>query len=301
MKSTTIAVTADIHYGTLVDRKGLEDYIDFLVQRNIDILVIAGDMASRGPHHRDFVEFLEILSAFPGRVMATPGNHDLWTRRGDSMELLRRELGEMMSHHGMILLDGNPQIAGNMGIVGSVGWYDYSFRHVPDEYVYLFRNIKFRIPNGKGGSAIKSWPELDARDYRHKSCEVSYDGSNWKRSTWQDFRFIRWDMDDYQALDFILNRLADDIEKIRPKVDRVMAVTHHLPFARFVPDIPDPVWSFHRAFLGSDEMGALLMSFPKVQYAFFGHNHRDWFEKIGHINARNLFYHRGPGTYYIQL
>jgi 3',5'-cyclic AMP phosphodiesterase CpdA len=297
MKTISIAVTADIHYGTVAGREDLEGYVELLAGNGIDILAIAGDLNSRGFGHRSFGEAVSILQKFPGKVLFTPGNHDLWTGKGDSFRILTQDMPAMLSDAGIHLLDGSPFVVGGLGIAGSVGWYDYSFRHVPPELESLFSGFLFRFPGNGGHERQLHWRELTTEEYRLKTCQVSSDGQSWKKSTWQDRNFIHWEHSDEAFLSYCLERLEEDLQSLDSRVDRIAVITHHLPFARFVPDIPDPTWGFHRAYLGSGRIGELMSCHPKVRHAFFGHSHRNRQIGLGGISAQNVYFHRYPGTY----
>lgn len=282
-----IALTADIHYGTQTRKKDLEKYISALNKTGVGYLLIAGDLASRGADHDQFKEALEILQKFRGEILFSPGNHDLWTGKGDSFDLLIHKMPAMLEGTNIHLLDNSPVIIDHLGFVGSVGWYDYSFRTVPGVLEELFSNYKFAFDEGK---TVFRWDQLTAAQYASKECVVSADGENWHKSTWQDKRFIKWEFTDDQFLNYCIDRLREDIESIYPHVEKIVAITHHLPFKEFVPDIPDPTWGFHRAYLGSSAIGKLLLEYPRVKYAFFGHSHRNRMIQINGLCAGNVYF-----------
>jgi len=282
-----IAVTADIHYGTRTGKEEIESFLSTLKKDGIEYLVIAGDLASRGADHRNFIEAIGILQQFSGKILFCPGNHDLWTIEGNSFELLTDKIPGLLCGSNIHLLDGNPFIIGDLGIVGSVGWYDYSFRVVPVELEKVFSQYIFRFDRG---DTMLRWNQLTLSEYRGKECRVSLDGRQWKKSTWQDKRFIKWHFSDDRFLDFCIKRLKADIESILPRVSNIMVITHHLPFPEFVPNIPDPTWGFHRAYLGSKKIGETLLQYPQIRYVFFGHSHRNREIKLNGITARNVFF-----------
>lgn len=292
------AFTADIHYGTHTDDKGLEEYVEDLNLNNAGLLVIGGDLASRGATHREFKEALNILQKFEGEILFTPGNHDLWTRDVSSFDLLVKGIPDIFQGTNLHLLDGMPFVVGDTAIVGSVGWYDYTMRFVPRDLCKLFSRYTFRFHNS---SVLMGWNELSLGEYESKVCEVSEDGENWKKSTWMDKNHIKWDFDDYRFTDYCLDQLRKDLESAGEASSRIIVITHHLPFSDFVPYIPDPTWSFHRAYLGSEKLGQLIKKYPKVKQVYFGHSHRNTRMSINGIQARNLYFPEEGGTEIIEF
>lgn len=282
-----IAVTADIHYGTRTKREVLEKYINSLNNTGAGLLLIAGDLTGRGTDHAHFREVLEILRKFKGKILFSPGNHDLWTTDGDSFDILTGKMPRMFRDSNVHLLDNSPVVIGGIGFVGSVGWYDYSFRKVPQLLEEHFGKYLFTFDEGK---TLYRWNELTTAQYEGKECRVSDDGENWHKSTWQDKRFIKWDFTDDEFLNYCIGRLRQDIKSLSPHVEKIVAVTHHLPFEEFVPDIPDPTWGFHRAYLGSAAIGKMLLEYPRVQYSFFGHSHRNNMIQINGLWAGNVYF-----------
>jgi len=294
---TKIAITADLHYGTHMGGDELENYVDDLNKKGVDVLIIGGDLASAGADSGDFIEAVSVLSSFGGKVLFVPGNHDLWTKSGNSFELLNRKIPAILKKYGIHSLQGNPFQVGNLGIVGSVGWYDYSFRKVPENFKKKFEDYYFMFSKDR----IVRWEQIETRDYKIRQCAVSLDKKHWQKSIWQDKRYVRWKFTDEKFLTYCIENLKKDILEVYREAAEIMVITHHLPFVEFVPDIPDPVWSFHRAFLGSSEMGKLLMDFPKVRYAFFGHSHREKFLELNGILARNVYFHSRQKTFILNI
>lgn len=299
MRNIKIAITADIHYASLMDRERLELYLASLVEQKADILIIAGDLCTFGAEDKSFKELVSILGAFPGRVLFTPGNHDLWTAN-DSFNLLTIQIPEISKKYGCHILDGNPYVIGGTGIVGSVGWYDYTFHEIPEHLRKIFCRYIYKFSCSSGEKIIK-WEEIGYEELLSKSCSVSEDGENWKQGTWTDKYYIHWKLTDEQFLDFTIKTLEKDIQEIYDKVDSIIAVIHHLPFIEFVPESENPIFGFHRAYLGSVKIGKLLQKYPKIKQVFFGHSHKNSSKTVYGMKSRNLYFHIKPETCFIKI
>jgi len=293
-----VAVTADIHYGTLTDGEKLSEYITDLNRKGIAYLIIAGDLATRGATHDEFAEALSILQNFSGKVLFVPGNHDIWTRTVDSFTLYKKVIPQLLKEIDFHFLDGNPLVIGDTGFVGSIGWYDYSFREVPREFEKYFSNFLFKF--GKNGY-IKKWSQIGNDEYMGKVCMVSEDGVKWKKSVWQDKRYIKWDYNDLEFLDYCLLQLRRDIDKLKDSVKEIIVITHHLPFFEFVPDLRDPIWAFNRVYLGSRKIGDLFFQYPKIKLVLFGHSHHNRTIQLGRILGRNIYFPGDGGSEILEI
>ncbi|MCE1248695.1 MAG: metallophosphoesterase [Firmicutes bacterium] len=292
------AFTADLHYGNLTGKDDILSFIENMNGQSVDYIVIAGDLATRGATHNEFPELIELFRNFEGGVLFTAGNHDIWTKTESSFNLLTEKIPELTKETNCHFLDGNPVVIGKTAFVGSIGWYDYSFRFVPENLSRMFQEYYFRFSSEPQSFR---WNEITPEHYEGKQCRISPDGEKWRLSTWQDRNFVKWDFTDYSFLDYCHDRLKKDIESVLPGSERIIAVMHHLPFASFVPDIPDPMWGFHRAYLGSEKTGEFLFSFPQITDIFFGHSHRNTSKEINGKSAHNLFFHNGQGYKIMQF
>jgi predicted phosphohydrolase len=249
-----IVALADLHYGLRPDWDRLvEDLARAVTSEGGDVLVIAGDVATA-----DAVGFgpcLDLFSAFPGARLLVPGNHDLWTRGQDSAALYERILPALCRDHGFHMLDLEPYRAPDgTAFVGSVGWYDYSFR---DE--------SLDVP--------RAWYE--------KKC---YPG----RLEWMDARFVKLPFDDHAFTQRLLKRLDAHLDRTAD-APRVVALHHHIPFPELVTRRPhDPAWTFGNAFMGSARFGRLLADRPNVVLSLSGHSHARRQSRIGNLLAVNL-------------
>ena len=120
-----VLVTADLHYDIARSRESARRVADQACTAGGDALVLVGDTA--GADLGPLRECLALFERFAGRKLLVPGNHCLWCRQGeDSLHRYEHVLPEAASEAGFAVLDHSPVATGPVGLVGSVGWYDYS-------------------------------------------------------------------------------------------------------------------------------------------------------------------------------
>jgi hypothetical protein len=133
-----------------------------------------------------------------------------------------------------------------------MGWYDYSFQ----DPILKLREIFYRR---------KSIPGL---------------------VTMNDVQFVKWRFSDKEFTALCAERLAADLRNVSRRVDRIVAVTHFVPFESLIPPLEGLPLMFARAFIGSAELGRVLRRFRKVRYVFAGHAHLESHAQVGPIRAR---------------
>ena len=272
-----LIATADLHYDIAEYRPRVEALADAMCRQEADALALAGDL---------FAVDLAVLEAclrlfegFRGTKLLVAGNHDLWTTTGDSFALYDRIIPDVARAHGFHDLDGGPKILGDVGLVGTIGWYDYSFR---DESLGI--PLRFYEQKTAPGFALHT-PSL-----RH----LIYPGEDLPRSAlaarsyWNDGRMIHWALDDRRFNQITVQRLEAQLAEVEPRVRTIVAITHHVPFRQMLHRKSDPTWGFGNAFLGSDALGETLLRHPKVSHALFGHSHTRDRQRVGPIDALNV-------------
>ncbi len=282
-----IIITSDLHYNIKRSRKATEELSKNLKSISADVLIIAGDIA--GPEIDEFRKALELFADFRGIKLFVPGNHDLWVCDGASSFDKLSNLSKVAEEYDFILLDGNPQVIDKVGFVGTIGWYDYSFKDdslaVPMEF--------YRAKVGPGRVAL--FPDEFRVDFDlSKLLPHHYKIT----SIWNDRNFVKLPFSDEKFTDILLHRLASDIEKIKRDTENIIAVTHHLPTRNLVWLRGDPNWDFASAFLGSQRFYEILKNYPQIKYCFSGHNHRsaEWtdgkiqFVSIGSTYRKKVLY-----------
>ena len=233
-----LTLTNDLHLDLIhLWNHPLSHFLDRLAREGVRRLVLAGDLISFAEQNLD--KAFRALAGFTGQILYTPGNHDLWTRYGDSLQLYEEYIPAVCARHGRHYLDAAPYIDGTVAVVGNVGWYDYAFRDeslgYPDDW-YRQRWIPGRFQ-------------------------------------WMDRQYIRWPLTDPEFVDRCCRRLDAQLAGLPDSVDTVVVVTHHIPFHELLVRKSDPVWRFGNAFMGSPRLGAVIRRHPRVTHVFCGHSH----------------------------
>lgn len=294
-----IVVTSDLHYNIKRSRKATEELVFTLRKIGADIFIIAGDIA--GVDTRPFEEALSLFSDIAEIKLAVLGNHDLWVSDGLSSLDKARLLGKLAQEYGFSLLDTSPCVVDSVGIVGTIGWYDYSLRDYRLKVPLDFYRAKI------GPGRVLLLKERYKDDFRYMGhllqfAHVDKDillGLKDITSIWNDRNFVRLPFSDEEFAERLSSQLREDIEKVEKVVDSIVVIMHHLPTRELVLYRGDPNWDFAAAFLGSSRFyEEVLYHTQKVRYCFCGHNHRfaEWYDgrirfiSIGSTYREKSFY-----------
>jgi Calcineurin-like phosphoesterase len=237
---------SDLHVDAPGNAAAVAALADLAAAERPDVVVIAGDVcngtAKLAPTLRMFA------NAAPHRVYV-PGNHELWgTDQGKpgTRERYYQDLPRIAREAGFHPLVVEPLVVADVGFVGTMGWYDYSFADPAD-----------------GWSA-------------EEIATKSRDGLEW-----MDRRYVRWKgpdglpSPDPDVAGLLLEDLRDQIDSLSSAPLRTaVLVTHHLPFRSLVPPVfVDGRLKFFRAFLGSVRLGEAARADPRISVAYAGHVH----------------------------
>ena len=253
-----IALLSDLHVDMIPRRHRraiMAEIADCMRARAIDVVVVAGDVASRmGP----ILDTLPILAVGRLANLYVPGNHDVW-RTEHERDQGRTSFGGLtllasrIAGTGFHYLPGSPIVVSEgpdrVGFAGMLGWYDYGFA-----------DPALGIP------------------------EETYRAKQWRNQTWQDRDHATWVgyggrwWADREVCAYFLAGLERDLRALgldeQGGGPPTIAVSHMLPFVELVYRDPDPEEGFFAAYLGSPLHGALLERFPAIRAAFAGHTHR---------------------------
>ncbi|MFB3893535.1 MAG: hypothetical protein ACE15C_16100 [Phycisphaerae bacterium] len=167
-----------------------------------------------------------------------------------------------------------------VGLVGSIGWYDYSFKDERLEVPEAF----YRAKVAPGAAAYLSEHRHLVEAHRERLSPRHMEMG----SRWMDGVHVDLGMSDHDFVQRLSARLAAQLAELAPKVDRIVAFIHHLPFGEMVPkDRPDR-FAFAAAYMGSGALGEVLLACPKVTHVYCGHSHWPDDRKIGHLNVINV-------------
>jgi hypothetical protein len=270
-----LLVTDDLHYDHGKSHGLADEVIGRINQAGGDVLLVVGDTAVADG---DGLERCLAKFKFAGPKLFVAGNHELWTHGTDSYELFTSILPKRVRRMGWQWLEAEPYVAGDVAIVGSVGWYDYSFAPA-----YLKIPKRFYEAKVSPGAAERF--EEFAHLFQPSADDIPPEARR-VMARWNDGKFVKLRRSDEAFLAERLEVLRAQLEQVAD-VPTVVAAVHHLPFAALLPPQRNPQWDFARAFLGSERTGELLLRFPNVTRVYCGHSHFPADVRVGHIHAVN--------------
>jgi Icc-related predicted phosphoesterase len=270
-----ILTTADLHYNQPKSRALADALIDEINAIEADVLLVVGDTATS---EGDALERCLSRFQFAGPKLIVAGNHDLWTHEADSYRIFTEDLPKRVRALGWQWLEEEPLVIGDVGIAGSVGWYDYSFAWPALGIPRRFYEAKISPGAAERFSEFVSLFERKDDLSQHAQEIVA---------RWNDGRYAKLGRSDEQFLEELLTKLKRQLEEIS-RVQRVIVATHCVPFAELLPPTGRAQWDFARAYLGSARIGELVQSFPNVSHMVCGHSHFPVECTIGHIQAINI-------------
>ncbi len=248
-----IATVSDLHTDFVENREAVVKLAVAIHKGAADVVVVAGDVSHKDERiDRALRAFKQVAS----QVAYIPGNHDLWfdvplaagRAELNTWHRYHHELKAVCEGAGAHYLPAEPMVLGPTAIVGSCGWYDYSFM-APE----------FRAQVDDMALALKTFDGL----------------------MWSDARFIAFrDAEGNLMPDpLVARQMEAELEQHLSKMDaddhihNVVAVTHHQPFYEVVSRTGTMPWEYFCAFMGSAGLGKAIRSSPKVKIAVYGHTH----------------------------
>ena len=247
-----IGVTSDLHIdASPLNKQILPHIVKAAEEAALDIFILAGDLSS------NLLELAEILIAFTESnlncpKLFVPGNHDIWVvehpkvtseQKYDAIATICREC----EFHP---LDTAPFVQNGVGFCGTIGWYDYSFRH-----------------------------------NKYNFSEETYASKQLLGSVWNDSNFAKWDGKDPEIAHRFENKLRDQIRSIKDSVSQIIVTTHHVPFQECVRSRGTLPWDFFNAYMGSQGLGRTCLEEPLVTHTLFGHMHTPIRQQVGDVTA----------------
>lgn len=270
-----LLVTADLHYNHRHSKPLAEQLIAEMNAAGGDVLLVIGDTATA---EADDLERCLSLFQFPGPKLFVAGNHELWSRGRDSYAIHADELPRRVRSLGWHWLETEPFTAGDVTIVGSVGWYDYAFAR--DGLGIPRRFYEHKVSPGAAERFSEFAHLFDpSDDIPPASREVL--------ARWNDGKFVKLHRSDDAFLAELLARMEKQLQAAASS-RQVVAAVHHVPFAELLPPTRGAQWDFARAYLGSPRLGELFARTPNVSHVLCGHSHFAAEARIGPIHAINI-------------
>jgi predicted phosphohydrolase len=231
-----IVITADLHYRPAQRHRYVELARQIAAQQP-DCLIVAGDV---GHPLRLFERGLTLFEALRCPKLLVAGNHDLYRSEHGSRALWESILPQATQRAGFVWLEEQSVLIGDVGICGTMGWYDYSTSAahlaVPTDVYPLLKELV------NHDADYIDWP-------------------------WSDRAMAR-----YLQRGFHRRLAALETD---PSVARILVVTHMPIFDEMIPNYPQSEkWSLLRAYMGNLTLGELVRSCPKVTHVVSGHLHR---------------------------
>ena len=274
-----LLVTADLHYDIARSRRPAEDLAAEAVQTGGDCLVLVGDTAGRslGPLR----ECLRLFDGFNGQKFLVPGNHCLWCNPGESsMDRYETLIPAAAAEEGFSVLDHAPAVIDGVGLVGSIGWYDYAFRDTALAIPLPF----YREKISPGAAARYETHDELIEAHRHELTERHFDLG----ARWMDGEYVQIPLGDEAFVDMLAEKLRGHLAAVSRRAEQVIAFLHHLPFAELVPqDRPDR-FAFAAAYMGSPRFGEILLACEKLTGVYCGHSHWPARRRIGGVDVVNI-------------
>jgi predicted phosphodiesterase len=269
-----LLVTADLHYNHPKSRGLADSLIDDMNAAGGDGLLLIGDTAVADG---DLLEQCLARFTIAGPRLFVAGNHELRTHGPDSYHVFKSDLPARVGAMGWHWLQDEPFVAGETTIIGSVGWYDYSFAQ--ESLGIPGRFYEAKVSPG-AAEQLKEWSFLLDRDD-----DVSPHARR-VVARWNDGRFVMLHRSDTAFVEELCEQLESQLAQVR--TPRVLAAIHHLPFRELLPPPRTAQWDFAKAYLGSARLGEVLLRHAQVTDVLCGHSHFTAEATVGHVHAVNI-------------
>ncbi len=264
-----IVFTSDLHIDVSERQHDAVTAITRVIrERRPDVVVVAGDA---GNTIAAIEETLSFFSQIDARKFFIPGNHDVWIEtENDNLIDCRVKYAERIPEacrkKGFHDLGREPVVLGNVGFVGSLGWYDYSFA---DPRLGMSEEDYWR---GRYGDEIW-WDKKMTYWMPPRRLGTSSEAGKPAKER----------MSDTEVCAEMCTRLDAHLGAIEKRVETIVAVIHTLPFFVGLPRSDPP--HYLDAYTGSERLGRILEAHLKVEHCIHGHKHTsgDW--TVGQIRV----------------
>jgi len=272
-----LIVTADLHYDITRSVEPTRRLAGDISRQSADALLIVGDTFAKD---LDILrQCLALFDGFTGKRMLVAGNHDLWTDGTDSLVRYESEILDICRQTGVYYLDDAPLVLDGIGFVGSVGWYDYTFR--PTNLGIPLRFYENKIAPGAAARMGEYKHLIDGQqDITESTLSIT--------ARWMDGAFVHLPFSDPDFTHLLVEKLRRHIRQVADRCDQIVAAIHHIPFDRLLVAKTNANWEIGNAFMGSRLFGDLLLESPKVRHVFCGHSHQTGRIQLNQLSAINV-------------
>lgn len=172
-----VGFISDLHIDRNVERPP-EDYLfmlrSIIREKNLELLVIGGDISNHYTKTLAFVEQLENQAEIP--VYFIPGNHDFWEEKDAAKDT--KGIYQLYKEHPQSLIESPVQLNDEYTLVGHPGWYNHA----------IYAKDKF------------SPDEVEQGKFR------------W--TYWQDKLRMDWEMSDREVSKIFSQLIEEDLKKV---------------------------------------------------------------------------------------
>ncbi len=214
-----------------------------------DVLLVIGDSATSDG---DALEQCLSRFHFSGPKLLVAGNHELWSHGPDSHQIFTQELPRRARRWAGTGSKDEPFVRGGLAVVGSVGWYDYSF--APPGAGIPRRFYEHKISPGAAGRLSEFAHLLEpADDIAPSAREVV--------ARWNDGKFVKLGRSDEAFLQERLDGLESQLNELA-SASQVIAAVHHLPFGELLPPLRRAM-GFRQGIPGQRPYRRVTAAFPQ--------------------------------------
>ncbi len=283
-----LVVTADLHYDIARSQEPTRRLAEEICALHADALLVLGDVAGR--EIGIVSECLHLFDRFRGARFFVAGNHDIWTEPGEcSLERFETSLPQACRDAGFHPLDCEPAEIDGVGLVGSMGWYDYTF--LPPEPRIPLRFYHAKIAPG-AAERLGGYDDLLAN--RSDVPDWAWDMG----TRWMDGEHVRLPISDELFCQRLIQRLESHLDWASRRCRRVVVGLHHVPFRELVPVLsgnppppgrrPEPKWNFTAPYMGSARIGEALLRHSAISHVYCGHTHFPLQCRKHHLHCINI-------------
>jgi predicted phosphodiesterase len=232
-----LAVTADLHL-PITKAERIIALAEEMQAFEADAVVVAGDVGESHVNVERCLQGLRERIRCP--IWVVGGNHDVWAWPPyDSRRLWLEKFPEIVTRTGCQYLEGQGFVVGEVGVAGTIAWYDYS---AVDPTIHA--------------SAL----QFAQVKYLHNADALRID---WE---WADPEFAALVAGPFLTA---LDRLETD-----PAVRRTVVVTHvPLVEGQMCRQTGNADWAFSNAYFGNLTLGEKVLARKKVSHIISGHTH----------------------------